>query len=174
MTWVKLNSQQLFVTYWFYCLHEGPCRVKARKLLTMKPQWLAYPKVQRLDPKPFEPFSTFKRIISVDTAKQLLEMSVLKWTSEKCHVFKYKLSLWTPSVLPTSEEHACLAELFILQQSKKGKAFSTSDLAQPGTCRWWEVVNINIFLRTTRWLCAVIIQERLRVTKVKKNRNPVF
>lgn len=174
MTWVKLNSQQLFITYWFYCLHEGPCRVKARKLLTMKHRWLAYPKVQRVDPKPFEPFSTFKHMILVDTAKQVLETSVLKWKSEKHHVFEHKLSPWTPSALPTSEEHACLAELLISQQSKKGRVFLTSDLAQPGTCRCWEVVNINIFLRTTGWLCTVIIRERLRVTKVKKNRNPVF
>ena len=51
---------------------------RGQKTSCNETRWLAYPKVQRLDPKPLEPFSTFKQIILVDTAKQLLETSALK------------------------------------------------------------------------------------------------
>lgn len=77
-------------------------------------------------PRDAKAASPFKHNILVGTAKQLSERSVLKWRCEK----HYTSADHTPGALPIAQEHTRPAELFILQQSGKGRAFSTSDLAQ--------------------------------------------
>lgn len=132
---------------------------------------LAYPKVQRLGPKPFEPFSTFKCIILVDTAKGLLETIVLKWTSEKS-ITRSSRSIPREHQVLSLHQRNMPVLLSCLFCSSLRKAFSASDLAQPSTCRCWEVVNINIFLRATGWLRTVIIQERHMSYQGKEKEKP--